>query len=126
MPGKTNSLFPALAVRSMALGSLDGSTVIVIGVGFPLPWDDVTVHWSPLIVSLNRFTTSALAFSPLCSRETIVHSPWSFSSSLFASGDALAAPFSSATSNHDWRSSYQFSTTPLPGVAPSLRKDQLP
>src|SRR5262245_48400686 len=110
----------------MVLGSLDGSIIIVIVGGFPLPSDEVIVHWSPLIVRLNRFRVSSLAFSPLCSKETIVHSPWSLSNSCFAFGPALISPFSSATSNHDSRSSNQFSTTPLPVVAPSLRNDQLP
>src|SRR5215475_15017700 len=127
MAKETNSLFPALVVRSIVLGSLVGSILINdVLCSVCWPWDEVTIHSSPLIVSLKRFTASSAVFCPRCSKETMVHSPWSLASSCFAPGAGAAAACSPATLNHDSRSSYQFWTTPFSGVAPSLRNDQLP
>src|SRR5262245_15652401 len=84
-------------VRSIVLGVFEGS---ILNVALPSPpLRVVTVHWSPLIVSLYWFTTLSGAFVPFVSIETIVHSPWSFSNSFLVSCAGIAAAIRGTTAN---------------------------
>src|SRR5262245_30280398 len=88
---------------------------------------------SPPLLALNssplkaREFPSASGFSlPPDSLEIAFQFPCSLSLSFLSASVSARRSSASGTLNHESRSSNQFSTMPLPGVAPSCKKDNRP
>src|SRR5262249_2695122 len=90
---------------------------------------------SPPLLTLNSSPLKAREFPlasgcslPPDSLEIAFQFPCSLSLSFLSSSVSAreSSALSGTTLNHESTSSNQFSITPLPGVAPSLRKAQLP